>query len=397
MSTLDDSHAASFRLPADLAPTEADRACLLRWIRRLSLKRGRFVLSSGALSDYYLDLRLATTHPAAARLAARFLLAEVAHRGANRLGGPTLGADPLVGAAVSLVPTAAGVLGGFMVRPQAKDHGTGRQIEGHLGAGDRALVFDDVVTAGGSILRAVDAVRAAGAEVTGSWCLVDRDQGGRDKLAEAGAPLTAVFPVREVLEAALPDGPPEEPIQPVRPTQPIQPIQPIQSIQSTEPAQPIGPGHAAGAEERIDPAPAAWRPITPVLAADAIMEPVPGCVLLIRRKNPPLGWALPGGFVEVGESVEEAVRREILEETGLTLGNVMQMHTYSAPGRDPRLPTVTVIFAGRASGTPVAGDDAAETRLFTLDALPPDLCFDHRQVLEDYRTARYGVGSGTLR
>ena len=376
MSTLDDSHAATFRLPAGLVPAETDRTRLLRWIRHLSLKRGRFVLSSGAVSDYYLDLRLATTHPAAARLAARFLLAEAARRGANRLGGPTLGADPLVGAAVSLVPASAGVLGGFMVRSQAKDHGTGRQIEGHLGAGDRALVFDDVVTAGGSILRAVDAVRAAGAEVAGSWCLVDRDQGGREKLAAAGAPLAAVFPVREVLEATLPDGPPEEP---------------------GEPLQPIGPADAAGAEERADPARAAWRPITPVLAADAIMEPVPGSVLLIRRKNPPLGWALPGGFVEVGESVEEAVRREILEETGLTLGSVVQMHTYSAPGRDPRLPTVTVIFAASASGTPVAGDDAAEARLFPLDALPPDVCFDHRQVLEDYRTSRYGVGSGTLR
>ncbi len=376
MSTLDDSHAAPFRLPADLVPAEADRVRLLRWIRHLSLKRGRFVLSSGAVSDYYLDLRLATTHPAAARLAARFLLAEAAHRGANRVGGPTLGADPLVGAAVSLVPASAGMFGGFMVRSQAKDHGTGRQIEGHLGAGDRALVFDDVVTAGGSILRAVDAVRAAGAEVAGSWCLVDRDQGGRDKLAEAGAPLTAVFPVREVLEAKLPDGPPEEP---------------------TERLKPIGPAHAAGAGERVDPAPAAWRPVTPVLTADAIMEPVPGCVLLIRRKNPPPGWALPGGFVEVGESVEEAVRREILEETGLSLGEMVQMHTYSAPGRDPRLPTATVVFAARASGTPVAGDDAAEARVFPLDALPPDLCFDHRQVLEDYRTARYGVGSGTLR
>lgn len=376
MSTINDPQTDPFRLPAELVAAEADRIRLLRWIRHLSLKRGRFVLSSGAISDYYLDLRLATTHPAAARLAARFLLAEVARRGANRVGGPTLGADPLVGAAVSLVPAAAGALGGFMVRPQAKDHGTGRQIEGHLGAGDRALVFDDVVTAGGSILRAVDAVRTAGAEVVGSWCLVDRDQGGREKLADVGAPLTAVFSVREVLEATLPDGPPEEPHGPFR---------------TDDPAP------AAGAEGTIGAAPAPWRPVTPVLAADAIVEPTPGCVLLIRRKNPPLGWALPGGFVEVGESVEEAVRREILEETGLVLGEAVQMHTYSAPGRDPRLPTVTVIFAARASGTPVAGDDAAETRVFPLDGLPSDLCFDHRQVLEDYRTARYGVGSGNLR
>jgi 8-oxo-dGTP diphosphatase len=339
------------------------------------LKRGHFVLSSGATSDYYLDLRMATTHPAAVRLAARFLLAETAHQNANRVGGPTMGADPLVGAAVSLVPTSAGALGGFMVRAQPKDHGTGRQVEGHLGAGDRALVFDDVVTAGGSILRAIDAVRAVGAEVAGSWCLVDRDQGGREKLAAAGAPLTAVFSVREVLDAHLPDGPPDEPI---------------------EPSEPSGPTRAADTASRGGPAPEAWRPVTPVLAADAVIEPVPGRVLLIRRKNPPPGWALPGGFVEVGESVEEAVRREILEETGLSIEEAVQMHTYSAPGRDPRLPTVTVIFAARASGSPVAGDDAASAQLFALNALPDDLCFDHRQVLEDYRTARYGVGPSTL-
>lgn len=367
MKPHDDSPVPFFRLPRTLAPTDADRVRLLRWIRHLSLKRGHFVLSSGATSDYYLDLRLATTHPAAARLAARFLLAEAASRGANRVGGPTLGADPLVGAAMSLVPALANVLGGFMVRSQAKDHGTGRQVEGHLGPQDRALVFDDVVTAGGSILRAIDAVRALGAEVAGSWCLVDRDQGGREALAEAGAPLTALFDVREVLEVVLPGGPPDEPLDP--------------------------PPSTTGA----DSSPGAWRPVTPVLAADAIIEPEPGRVLLIRRKNPPHGWALPGGFVEVGESLEEAVRREITEETGLTIRESVQMHTYSAPGRDPRLPTVTVVFAASASGTPTAGDDAAETRLFALDALPPDLCFDHRQVLEDYRTIRFGVGPGTLR
>jgi 8-oxo-dGTP diphosphatase len=367
MSPRDDLPAPGLHLPQDLAPTEADRIRLLRWIRHLSLKHGRFVLSSGAVSDYYLDLRLATTHPAAARLASRFLLAEAARRGANRVGGPTLGADPLVGAAVSLVPSLAGVLGGFMVRSQAKDHGTGRQVEGHLGPGDRALVFDDVVTAGGSILRAIAAVRELGAEVVGSWCLVDRDQGGREMLDGIGAPLAAVFRIREVLEARLPDGPPEEPPAPALP--------------------------AAGA----DSSPGTWRPVTPVLAADAILEPEPGRVLLIRRKNPPHGWALPGGFVEVGESLEEAVRREILEETGLVIAKTVQMHAYSAPGRDPRLPTVTVVFAASASGTPAAGDDAAETRLFALDGLPADLCFDHRQVLEDYREARFGVGPDTLR
>ncbi len=376
MNTPERPACPAFLLPGALVPGESDRVRLLHWIHHLSLRRGHFVLSSGATSDYYLDLRVATTHPAAARLAARFLLSEAARRGANRVGGPTLGADPLVGAAVSLVPACAGTLAGFMVRAQAKDHGTGRQVEGHLGSGDRALVFDDVVTAGGSILRSIEAVRAAGAEVVGSWCLVDRDQGGREKLAAAGAPLTSVFRVQEILDADPPAGPPTEP---------------------NEPEAEIRRAREATGEGSGDPAGAAWRPTTPVLAADAILEMSPGRVLLIRRRNPPAGWALPGGFVEVGESVEEAVRREVREETGLAIEDAVQMHTYSAPGRDPRLPTVTVVFAARAAGTPVAGDDAGDARLFALDSLPSDLCFDHRQVLEDYRTARYGVGSEIIR
>jgi len=251
-----------------------------------------------------------------------------------------------------------------MVRSQAKDHGTGRQIEGHLGPGDRAVVFDDVVTAGGSILRAIDAVRAAGAEVAGTWCLVDRQQGGAEKLAEMGAPLHPVFRVDEVLA----DGGAEAPGE----------------------AAPGGEASAHGTA--ADPRP--WRPVTPVLAADAIVELEPGKVVLVRRRNPPHGWAIPGGFVELGESVETAVRRELLEETGLRLEHVRQMHTYSEPGRDPRFPTVTVLFAATATGTLRAGDDAADARLFALDDLPGELCFDHRAILDDYRTRRHGTGAG---
>jgi orotate phosphoribosyltransferase len=300
------------------------------------------------VSDYYLDLRLTTTHPEGVVLAARFLLAEALRLGANRIGGPTLGADPLVGASMALAPAGTD-LGGFIVRGQAKDHGTGRQIEGHLGPGDRALVFDDVVTAGGSIVKAIDAVRAAGAEVVGTWCLVDRGQGGREKLAEIGAPLHPLFEVAEVLAEDRP-------------------------------------------EAEVPPSP--WSPRTPFLAADAILELEPGQVLLIRRGNPPHGWALPGGFVEPGESVEAAVRREIAEETGLILDEIVQMHTYSEPGRDPRFATVSVIFVGRATGTPRAGDDAADARLFPIEALPEDLCFDHRRILDEFRTRRYGPGLG---
>jgi orotate phosphoribosyltransferase len=336
-----------------------DRARLLGLIRRLSLRRGRFVLSSGAISDYYLDLRLTTTHPQGVLLAARLLLREAARVGANRVGGPTLGADPLVGAAPAL-SSGRQNLGGFMVRPQAKDHGTGRLIEGHLGPGDRALVFDDVVTAGGSILRAVEAVRTTGAEVAGSWCLVDRGQGGREKLAEAGAPLSAVFAVEEVLRQDA-------------------------GREGEIPGQADAPLVAA-----------VWRPDTPLLTVDAIIETTPGRILLVERRHPPYGWALPGGFVEVGESAEDAIQREILEETGLVIERAVQMQTYSAPGRDPRMHTASVVFVARVSGAARAGDDAAEVESFSFDSLPKELCFDHRRILEDFRDARYGPRPGHL-
>jgi 8-oxo-dGTP diphosphatase len=123
----------------------------------------------------------------------------------------------------------------------------------------------------------------------------------------------------------------------------------------------------------------------PRLAADCIIL-VDGKVLLIRRKNPPFGWALPGGFVEYGETVEDAVRREMLEETGLELVNLAQFRVYSDPKRDPRGHCVSVVFIADGRGEPKAGDDAAEFRLVSLDAVPEsELVFDHAQILADYR------------
>ena len=121
----------------------------------------------------------------------------------------------------------------------------------------------------------------------------------------------------------------------------------------------------------------------PVPTVDVVIE-VPGGVVLIRRANPPHGWALPGGFVDYGESLEHAAAREALEETGLEVDLVCQLHTYSDPGRDPRQHTISTAFVGRASRAPVAGDDAAEARVFALDGLPPALCFDHARIVEDY-------------
>jgi ADP-ribose pyrophosphatase YjhB (NUDIX family) len=124
----------------------------------------------------------------------------------------------------------------------------------------------------------------------------------------------------------------------------------------------------------------------PRLAVDIIIEMEPEGVVLIRRKNPPYGWAIPGGFVEYGESLESAAVREAREETTLDVTLIRQLHTYSDPSRDPRGHTVSAVYVARASGTPAGADDAAAARVFTRDTLPPDIVFDHRKILEDYWT-----------
>ncbi|MBM4320663.1 MAG: NUDIX hydrolase [Deltaproteobacteria bacterium] len=124
----------------------------------------------------------------------------------------------------------------------------------------------------------------------------------------------------------------------------------------------------------------------PVPTVDVIIR-CAGGIVLIRRANPPLGWALPGGFVDYGETLEQAARREALEETGLEVTLRRQLHTYSDPARDPRQHTISTVFVADAEGEPRGGDDAAEALVFPLDGLPGGLCFDHARILEDYRTA----------
>jgi ADP-ribose pyrophosphatase YjhB (NUDIX family) len=123
----------------------------------------------------------------------------------------------------------------------------------------------------------------------------------------------------------------------------------------------------------------------PKLAVDCIIL-LNGKVLLIHRRNPPHGWALPGGFVEHGETVEDAVRREMKEETGLDLEDLRQFRVYSDPARDPRGHVVSVVFAARGVGKPEAGDDADRYRLVDLNAVPEaELVFDHALILRDFR------------
>ncbi len=122
----------------------------------------------------------------------------------------------------------------------------------------------------------------------------------------------------------------------------------------------------------------------PVPTVDIIIE-VDKSIVLIKRKNPPHGWALPGGFVDYGESYETAALREAEEETGLAVRNLQQFRTYSDPDRDPRQHTASTVFIARADTSQTAGDDAAEAKLFTKENLPK-LVFDHAKIVADYFT-----------
>ena len=126
----------------------------------------------------------------------------------------------------------------------------------------------------------------------------------------------------------------------------------------------------------------------PYVTVDAIIELKEG-IVLIDRLNPPFGWALPGGFVDYGESLEEAVAREAKEETGLDLISLRQFHTYSKFGRDPRFHTVATVFVAQAKGIPCAGDDAKGVKVVRCEGLlKMDYAFDHKQVIKDYLAVR---------
>ncbi|MBN2060181.1 MAG: NUDIX hydrolase [Deltaproteobacteria bacterium] len=126
----------------------------------------------------------------------------------------------------------------------------------------------------------------------------------------------------------------------------------------------------------------------PFPTVDIIIE-INDDIVLIRRKNPPFGWALPGGFVDYGESLESAAKREAREETSLDVEIISQFRAYSDPERDPRHHTISVVFIGRARGIPFAADDAAAIGLFNRNNLPHDIAFDHTKILQDYFEKRF--------
>ncbi len=126
------------------------------------------------------------------------------------------------------------------------------------------------------------------------------------------------------------------------------------------------------------------RPVTPLITVDAIIEMTDGRLVLVKRRYPPSGWAIPGGFVDPGESLADAVRREAREETSLDINVISIFHVYSVPWRDPRGDTVSVVYYCTASGSPEGGDDAAEAVAFAPDELPDTIAFDHRKILEQF-------------
>jgi len=126
----------------------------------------------------------------------------------------------------------------------------------------------------------------------------------------------------------------------------------------------------------------------PFTTVDAIIEFAEG-IILIERSNPPFGWALPGGFVDYGESLEDAVKREAKEETNMDLVEIRQFHTYSDPNRDPRFHTIGTVFIAKAKGNPKAGDDAQGLKIVQYqDLMKLDYAFDHKKIIQDYLRAR---------
>lgn len=155
---------------------------------------GEFVLASGQTSSYYFDGRLLTLSPKGANLAAQALLPAIREAGAQAVGGPAVGAVPLVAAITMLSGQDGGApVPGFFVRKEAKDHGAGKAIEGPLPPGARVAVVDDVCSTAGSLYMAIEAAEDAGHEVVLAACILDRAQGGADRLRADGYPFHAVL------------------------------------------------------------------------------------------------------------------------------------------------------------------------------------------------------------
>jgi orotate phosphoribosyltransferase len=181
--------------------TTALRQELQTYLLEYSLRFGDFTLTSGGKSDYYIDGKQTTLCARGAYLVAWLILEELKGTGVDAIGGPTLGADPVIGAVMALAALENSPLIGFIVRKEAKEHGTQRLIEGPLQPGMRVAVFDDTVTTGGSLKHAIEQVEAAQCTVVKVLAIVDRQEGARQNFAQWGYPFHALFTI-DALRAA---------------------------------------------------------------------------------------------------------------------------------------------------------------------------------------------------
>ncbi|HEY0154860.1 MAG TPA: orotate phosphoribosyltransferase [Longimicrobium sp.] len=182
----------------------ADRERLVALLLERSFRVGDFVLSSGARSRFYIDCRTTTTHAEGQAVVGRLGLAAVREAGLrpDAIGGLTMGADPVAYAIAHASWIAGDPVNAFTVRKEPKAHGTGKRVEGCFAAGMRVVVVEDVITTGGSALKAIEAVEAEGGEVIAVLSLVDREEGGREAIEARDYPVHAIIGVGELLKAA---------------------------------------------------------------------------------------------------------------------------------------------------------------------------------------------------
>lgn len=175
------------------------KARLLALLKKEALKKGRFVLSSGKTSDYYLDGRIITLTPEGAYLVASIILELIKGKNIDAVGGPTLGADPIVGALAALSHINKIPLKTFIVRKAAKEHGMQRQVEGPaLNKNSRVILVDDIATTGGALIEAKEALDKLGVITEKAMVIVDRKEGARENLAKAGLALDSIFTIDDL-------------------------------------------------------------------------------------------------------------------------------------------------------------------------------------------------------
>lgn len=191
----------------------SDRSALVRLLAQRSVRRGRFTLASGRESSHYVDARLTTMSPEGLALIGPLALEAIRERGwaAEAVGGLTLGADPIAYAIAVASVSAPPLVRAFTVRKEAKQHGTGRLIEGPMRDGDRVVVIEDVITTGGSALKAAEAVQRAGARICGILALVDREEGGRAVLEERGFEVVCLATLSQLLDEGSSEAAPHRP------------------------------------------------------------------------------------------------------------------------------------------------------------------------------------------